>query len=113
MNTRCKPDDIAFIEYVTLGCESNIGRLVIVRGPSTIDHKGKLTWLITPLGDEPYVIENLETGGFRWMEPGETRIEHPDDWMQPLTLIDDPDADEDWEDTPSITVLTRSPEQVH
>jgi hypothetical protein len=32
------------------------------------------------------------TGGFRFMEPGEMLIEHPDDWMIP---VDPDDLDEE------------------
>ena len=31
------------------------------------------------------------TGGFRFMEPGEMLVEHPDDWMTP---VDPDDLDE-------------------
>ena len=84
MTTRCKPGDLAIITYDVPGCETNIGRLVTVRGPSAIDYKGQLTWLITPESDLPYVIDNPSTGIFRYMEEGELTIEHPDDWMVPI-----------------------------
>jgi hypothetical protein len=104
MSTRCKPGDLAVILYDIPGCESNIGRIVAVRGPAAIDYKGQLTWLITPVTPEPYVIDNPATGEFRPMEPGETRIEHPDDWMLPIRL-EGADSDED-ERTPEPAPAT-------
>jgi hypothetical protein len=86
MNTRCTPGDLAIINFDVLGCEDNIGRLVLVRGPAAIDFKGQLTWLITPISPEPYVVDIPATGGFRFMEVGESIIEHPDDWMTPISL---------------------------
>jgi hypothetical protein len=88
MTTRCKPDDLAIITQDVLGCEDNVGRIVLVRGPAWIDYKGQLTWLITPLGDEPYIVDMPETKGFRVREPGELNIEHPDDWMTPIRHLD-------------------------
>lgn len=94
MSARCKPGDLAVILYDLPGCERNIGRLVIVRGPSAIDYKGQLTWLITPVTPDPYIIDNPASGEFRFMEPGELGIEHPDDWMLPVHPVY-PDETED------------------
>ena len=88
MTTRCKPGDIAIVTQDVLGCEDNIGRIVLVRGPAAIDYKGQLTWLITPLGDEPYIVDMPNVTGFRVMEPEELNIEHPDDWMTPIGDLD-------------------------
>jgi hypothetical protein len=98
METRCKPGDLAMINYDMPGCETNFGRLVIVSGPPAIDYKGQLTWLIIPVTPEPYVINNPNTGAFRFMEFQEHGIEHPDEWMTPIRIqgeIDDVEAIED------------------
>jgi hypothetical protein len=91
MNTRCQPGDLAIIAYDVPGCEDNIGRVVAVRGPAAIDCTGHLTWLITPLTAEPYIVAIPATGGFRFMEPGEMLVDHSDDWMTP---VDPDDLDE-------------------
>lgn len=88
MTTRCKPGDLAMITNDVPGCEDNIGRVVLVRGPDAIDYKGQLTWLITPIGDEPYIVDIPSINGFRVMGPEETNVEHPDDWMTPINQAD-------------------------
>ena len=98
MNTRCKPGDLAIIRYDVPGCENNIGRIVLVRPPAAIDYKGQLTWLITPVTDEPYIIDNPDTGEFRFMEYGELDIEQPDDWMTPICSENEED-EEDQQDS--------------
>jgi len=84
MSTRCKSGDLAIIAYDVPGCESNIGRVVHVRGPLAIDDRDHWTWLITPVTPEPYIVDIPETGGFRVMEADDTQIEHPDVWMVPI-----------------------------
>ena len=88
MNTRCQPGDIAIIAYDVPGCEDNIGRVVAVRGSGAIDFKGHLTWLITPLTTEPYIVAIPAAGGFCFMKPGVMLVEHPDDWMTPVNPDD-------------------------
>jgi len=95
MSTRCKPGDLAMIVRDMPGCENNVGRLVAVRGPAAVDYKGQLTWLITPISAEPYIVDIPSTGEFRLMEPGESTIEHPDDWMIPIALPDNLDEAEE------------------
>lgn len=94
MPTRCKPGDLAVIRYDVPGCEANIGRIVLIRPPAAIDYKGQLTWLITPITPEPYIVDNPYTSEFRFMEYGESDIEHPDDWMIPIRPEDSEDEDE-------------------
>ncbi len=107
MTIRCKPGDLAIIRYDVPGCESNIGRIVRVRPPAAIDYKGQLTWLITPVTPEPYIVDNPNTGEFRFMEYGERLIEHPHDWMIPIR----PEYEEDNEN-PSEEV-TMNKERCH
>ena len=95
MSTRCKPGDLAIIVQDVPGCEDNIGRVVAVRGPSAVDYKGQLTWLITPLSDEPYIVDMPDIQGFRVMHPDEDQIEHPDDWMVPIDLTEFSDEEID------------------
>ncbi len=95
MNTRCKSGDLAIIAYDLHGCEDNIGRVVAVRGPGAIDCTGHLTWLITPLTAESYIVAIPETGGFRFMEPDKMLVKQPDDWMTPVNPDDLDEALED------------------
>ena len=99
MSTRCKPGDLAIIRYDVPGCESNIGRIVLVRPPAAIGHKGQVTWLITPVTPEPYIVDNPDTGEYRFMEPGDFNIEHPDDWMIPIRPEDVEDNQKNAEET--------------
>jgi hypothetical protein len=103
MNTRCQLGDLAIIAYDVPGCEDNIGRVVAVRGPAAIDYKGQLTWLITPLTAEPYIVDIPATGGFRFMEPDKMLVEHPDDWMIPVNPddLDEVVADERMKGVPA------------
>ena len=94
MSTRCKPGDLAIIRYDVPGCEANIGRIVLVRPPAAIDYKGQLTWLVTPVTPEPYIVDNPYTGEFRFMEFGESDLEHPDDWMIPIRPEEEDDEDQ-------------------
>lgn len=84
MSTRCKPGDIAVIVEDFPEREKNIGRLVAIRGPSAINEMGQITWLITPLTDEPYIVNTRTPRRFRLMSLWQPNIEHPDSWMTPI-----------------------------
>ena len=88
MKTRCKTGDLAIITDDVLGCEDNLGQVVLVRGPAPTDYKGQLIWLITPVSDEPYIVDMPDIKGFRVMVPSEMNIEHPDDWLIPVSDAD-------------------------
>lgn len=84
MNTRCKPDGLAIIAIDFPSCKSNIGRVVKVSGPPALNRYGQLTWLIQPVTPEPFGINDSKGEFDYFMKPGETGIEHPDDWMIPI-----------------------------
>ena len=88
MNARCRPGDLARITQDVPGCEGNTGRIVEISGPPEVNRQGQLTWLIRPLGAEPYLINNPD-GSIEVMKPGETGLEHPDDWMDPVRRATD------------------------
>ena len=98
MNARCKPGDLAVIINEVPSCAGNIGRLVRVDGPPRINNRGQVTWLIEPVSDEPYMVNDDHSGEFtRFMDFGEKGLEHPDGWMLPIHLDDDAE-DEKGED---------------
>lgn len=88
MNTRCKPGDLAIIIADVPQCSGNIGRAVAVSGPLATDPNGRLTWLIRPVTPEPYLIHSLADSSVRFMDWQERNIEHPDEWMMPVTPDD-------------------------
>jgi hypothetical protein len=84
MKTRCNPGDLAVITRDVSSCAQNIGRVVAVSGPMELDPCGHVTWLIQPATPEPYMINDHSGRFVRYMDPGETGIEHRDDWMMPF-----------------------------
>jgi hypothetical protein len=92
MTTRCKPGDLAIILYDVPSCTLNIGRVVKVDGPPEVNRRGQTTWLIEPVTNEPYMMNDDVTGEFIGFMPyGATDLEQPDAWMMPIR----PDADGD------------------
>ena len=88
LKARCKPGDLAIILRDVPQCVSNVGRVVEVFGPAAIDRHGCLTWLIMPITDEPYSVNDDLTGEFlRFMGPDDNDLEHPDGWMLPIRLL--------------------------
>lgn len=84
MSARCKPGDLAIITYDVPVCTPNIGRVVKVSGPSIVNRRGQLTWLIQPVTLEPYMINNSDGTFKEFMALDDETIEHPDEWMMPI-----------------------------
>jgi len=84
MKLRCKEGDLALIIREEPGCESNIGRIVKVRGPLEINAESQLpSWLIKPLIRQIWKVagvKSVSSGIVYW----KSRIEHPDSWLLPL-----------------------------
>lgn len=80
----CKPGDLAMITHDVPSCSANIGRIVVVDGPSRVNRRNQLTWLIQPVTDEPYMINGRDGEFVRFMDYREHGIEHPDPWMMPI-----------------------------
>lgn len=96
MTLRCKEGDLALIVHDERGCESNIGRVVEVRGPVMLNSRLELMcWLIRPTVEEPWCCE---IGGrmYPLMVDWSSNMEHPDAWMIPLRL---PEEDQDHEES--------------
>ena len=96
MSPRCKAGDLALVVYDEPGCESNIGRVVEVRGPVQTNPKlGLPCWLIRPAGSSRYwrVVRGsapARTEPVSWKR----RIEHPDAWLLPIPPLSEPEGDE-------------------
>ncbi len=85
MTTRCKDGDLTVITHDVPSCAANIGRVVRLSGPVLPDGNGRLAWLIEPITDEPYMINDLDGRFIGFMGYQEKGFEHPDEWMQPIT----------------------------
>jgi hypothetical protein len=83
MALRCRHGDLAIITWDHAGCMSNIGRLVLVRGPA---HEGDFgaSWRIRPVTENLYAF--LERDGTIGLETvgWHSGIDHPDAWMLPV-----------------------------
>ena len=96
MTLRCKEGDLALVVHDEPGCESNIGRVVVVFGPVETNSRLALPcWLIVPAG------RSRRWRVTRGLAPARTetvyrksRIEHPDAWLLPIPPLADPDRDE-------------------
>lgn len=84
LHLRCRPGDLALVIRDTLRCDSNLGRIVVVRGPLEVNRRWRLPcWLIRPVTSAPYAVEKgRRVSNFRvyW----KSRVEHPDAWLLPL-----------------------------
>lgn len=83
MQLRCKEGDLALILHEEPGCESNIGRIVQVRGPMVIDSRALPCWLIKPVERQLWKVNDngsISSEVVFW----KSLIEHPDGWMVPL-----------------------------
>ena len=85
MTMRCKAGGIALVIYDEPQCVTNIGRIVEVRGPVSINSELELPcWLIKPVHRQLWKI--VESTGRICTEivTWESRVEHPDAWLLPL-----------------------------
>jgi hypothetical protein len=89
MTTRCNAGDLAIITHDFPSCAANIGRIVRLSGPAERDRNGRLTWLIEPITDEPYMVNDWDGHFVRFLKFNEQGIEHPDEWMTPVTANQD------------------------
>ncbi len=85
MELRCKDGDLAVIVGEMPGCESNIGRIVEVRGPAMLNHQcGLICWRIRTVTRKKLI--NLYPSGELIAEnvTWKSRTEHPDCWLIPI-----------------------------
>jgi hypothetical protein len=94
MTLRCKDGDLAVIVGEYPGCEDNIGRIVMVRGPAEVTEQscGLLSWVIRPISRAKMV--NLYIPGILISEhvTWQKGIRMPDCWLIPIRPPED-DAD--------------------
>lgn len=79
---RCKDGDLALVTQDELGCEINVGRMVVVSGPIRIHDQFGPTWLIQPTQPGQWAVTGI--GGVVIRTPPLHRVEHPDKWLMPL-----------------------------
>jgi hypothetical protein len=85
MALRCKDGDLAVIVGEMPGCESNIGRIVQVRGPAKLNHQcGLICWRIRTVTRKKlfilYPSGKLIAERVTW----KSRTQHPDCWLIPI-----------------------------
>ena len=91
MTLRCKHGDLAVIVGEYPGCESNIGRIVQVRGPAVVTEQsdGLLSWIIKPVSRAKminlYIPDILVSEHVTWQK----EIRHPDCWLIPIRPPED------------------------
>jgi hypothetical protein len=85
MDTRCKPGDLAVVTRDYDGCDDNVGRIVVVRGPLTFcDYLGP-KWLIAAKSDHPWLFREgvrIQVTSGRLLFSDD--VEHPDGWLHPI-----------------------------
>lgn len=86
MTLRCKEGDLALVVFDEPGCESNIGRVVEVRGPVETNPLLQLPcWLIQPAGaSRRWRVLNGRGPAITRTVTWKSRIEHPDAWLLPI-----------------------------
>ena len=91
MKLKCKEGDMAVVVRDTRRCQSNIGRLVQVRGPVQMNIKLKRRcWLIRPLDEQPYAVEDLDNRFTMEIVDWLSKVQHPDAWLHPLRAQESP-----------------------
>lgn len=77
---QCEWGDTALVVRTAPGCESNLGREVVVRGPFKVKKKIGLTWLIYPVRRAPWAVSSRD-GAVTVEKPSLQGIEYPDAWL--------------------------------
>ena len=107
MELRCKDGDLAVMIGDMPGCESNIGRIVEVRGPAMLNHQcGLICWRIRTVTRKKLI--NLYPSGELLAErvTWKSRTEHPDCWLIPIR----PPADDCYISEPSALEINSQAE---
>ena len=107
MELRCKDGDLAVMIGDMPGCESNIGRIVEVRGPAKLNKQcGLICWRIRTVIRKKLI--NLHPSGELIAErvTWKSRTEHPDCWLIPIR----PPADDCYISEPSALEINSQAE---
>lgn len=90
VRTRCRAGDIALVTSEDPGCESNIGRFVIVQEAMTWDDELGVLWAIRSVTTEPWICfaqMQLSSLTSKDIGPGsryDGRIFQADKWLMPV-----------------------------
>ena len=107
MEMRCKEGDLALVIHDEPGCESNIGRVVEVRGPLNVNERLELPcWLIRPVKPELWSVAQFD--GIHVIDKlvgWESQVEHPDAWMLPLRPPKEETCDSEVEHEPELVIV--------
>ena len=89
---KCKHGDLALVLYDTPGCEQNIGKVVMVRGPTNLVIQTQMMgWQIKPLFPEPWRVVKRKGGIKSEVVDWDICVLHEDAWLMPLRPLP-PDA---------------------
>lgn len=93
MTLKCKPGDLALVIQEESCCQSNVGRMVRVRGPVQMSPRyGLDAWLIKPIHPDPWAVIRTDDTVVMQRVGWHHSIEHPDAWLLPIRpKSDDPD----------------------
>jgi hypothetical protein len=104
MGLRCKEGDLAVIVGELPGCESNIGRIVQVRGPAQINEQcgGLICWIIRPINRKKMI--NLYDPDMHINErvTWKSNIKLPDCWLIPIRSPQDDQVTVEAEHLPQL-----------
>ena len=82
---RCKDGDIALVIHDSKGCEQNVGKVVLVRGPARlIPRSGMQGWRIKSLHPSLWALEDQLFGVKMELLHWGSDVFHEDDWLLPL-----------------------------
>jgi hypothetical protein len=77
---QCEWGDSALVVRTAAGCEANLGREVVVRGPFKVNRKDGVIWKIHPVRRTPWAVRNRD-GTVSFEKPSLLGIECPDAWL--------------------------------
>lgn len=72
--------DSAQVVRTAAGCEANLGREVVVRGPFKGNRKMGAIWTIHPVRRMPWAVRNRD-GTVTFEKPSLQSVEYPDAWL--------------------------------
>ncbi len=94
MGLRCCDGDLAIVIHDEQGCESNIGRIVQVRGPiERFSPYDIPCWRIRPVRPDLWRVVEADRTIVSERVTWKSRVCHPDAWLLPLRELTDKD---DW-----------------
>lgn len=77
----CEWGDTALVVRTPCGCQANLGRAVVVRGPFKVKRKLGLVWTIHPVRRTRSWAVRSHDGTVKLEKPSLQGIEYPDTWL--------------------------------